>query len=402
MAGRRPCVAVVGGGIGGLATAIGLRRRGVDAVVYEQSRAVAPQGAGIAVGANGHRMLRELGVARRLQDSAVAPLRADFRHWSTGRRMVVHALSGAYEERFKAPFWTVERSAVQQALLAELGPEHVRLGARCAAVEDTGHGAVIRFADGTEAEADAVVGADGIHSAVRDSVFGPEAAVFSGTSGYRALIPMERLAHLPELAEPVLWLWLGPGRHFIAYPVAGGRALNFLAVVPDRDWLIESWSTQGETSELLAAFDGWHPFVTAVLAACERPSRWALYDREPQRTWSRGRVTLLGDAAHAMLPHHGQGANQALEDAVVLAHVLGGATPRTVTEALRAYEQIRRPRTRLLQAGSRKNAGCFQLPDGPEAQARNERLAALPDDLAWIHGHDALGLLGPASASAPV
>lgn len=402
MARRRPYVAVVGGGIGGLAAAIGLRQRGIEVVVHEQSTEVAHQGAGIAVGANGHRVFRELGVAESLKGSAVEPLRADFRHWNTGRRMVSHPLAGAYEERFEAPFWTVERAAVQQALLARLGMGHVRLGARCTEVENTDHGAVIRFADGTESEADAVIGADGIHSVVRHSVFGPEAAVFSGTSGYRALIPMERLRHVPQLAEPVLWLWLGPGRHFIAYPVAGGGALNFLAVVPDHDWTVESWSTEGDTAELLAAFAGWHPFVTDILAACERPGRWALYDREPQRTWSSGPVTLLGDAAHAMLPHHGQGANQSLEDAVVLAHVLGGADADGVAAALRTYEQLRRPRTRLLQAGSRKNADCFQLPDGPEAQARNVRLASLPDDVAWIHGHDALGQLRSPSAPASV
>ncbi|NUP19750.1 MAG: FAD-dependent monooxygenase [Streptomyces sp.] len=396
MARTRPLVAVVGGGIGGLAVAIGLRRRGIEVVVHEQARDLAHQGAGIAIGANGHRALRDLGVVARLTGAAVEPVRADFRHWRTGASMVTHTLTGMYEERFGAPFWTVERAAVQQALLAELGAGRVRLGARCTEVAQTGAGAVLRFADGTETEADAVIGADGIHSAVRHSVFGPDDAVFSGTSGYRALVPMDRLGHLPELAERVLWLWLGPGRHFIAYPVADGAALNFLAVVPDAGWTVESWSTEGDGAELLAAFDGWHPFVTEILAACQRPGRWALYDREPQRVWSAGRVTLLGDAAHAMLPHHGQGANQSLEDAVVLAHLLGDADVHEVDAALRTYERLRRPRTRRLQAGSRTNASCFQLPDGPEAEARNVRLARLPDDLAWIHGHDALGALpGP-------
>ncbi|PZT77623.1 MULTISPECIES: FAD-dependent monooxygenase [unclassified Streptomyces] len=398
MAARRPRVAVVGGGIGGLAVALGLRRQGIEVVVHEQARELSHQGAGIAIGANGHRALRDLGLVERLAESAARPVRADFRHWRTGRSMVTHRLTGNYEKLYGAPFWTVERAAVQEALLAVLGPEHVRLGARCTTVEQTTDGAVLRFADGTEARADAVVGADGIHSAVRHHLFGPDAAVFSGTSGYRALVPMERLRHVPELAEPALWLWLGPGRHFIAYPVADGSALNFLAVVPDRTWTVESWSTEGDPGALLAAFDGWHPFVTEVLGACDHPGRWALYDREPQRTWSVGRVTLLGDAAHAMLPHHGQGANQALEDAVVLARLLAGTDAEGVAGALRAYEQLRRPRTRLIQTGSRKNAGCFQLPDGPEAEARNERLTGLPDDLAWIHGHDALDSLRAAPA----
>lgn len=249
-----------------------------------------------------------------------------------------------------------------------------------------------------------VVGADGIHSAVRHGVFGPDNAVFSGTSGYRALVSMERLRHRPELAEETLWLWLGPGRHVIVYPVAGGTLLNFLAVVPDRDWTVESWSTEGTVEELLCHFEGWHPFVTEVLSAADRVGRWALYDREPLRDWSLGRVTLLGDAAHAMLPHHGQGANQSLEDAVVLTRLLGEAASGgdDVAAALRGYEVARRPRTRLLQAGSRRNAGCFQAQDGPEAEARDARLATLPEDLAWIHGHDALAALraGPAALSA--
>ncbi|OII68676.1 FAD-dependent monooxygenase [Streptomyces sp. CC77] len=401
MPARRPRVAVVGGGIGGLATAVGLRQQGVDVTVHEQAEDTTGRGAGIALGANGHRALRALGVATRLDGSAVAPLRAEFRHWRTGRTLAAHALAGTYAQRFGAPFLTVERAALQRALLAELGPGPLRRGARCTAVEQTGHGVVLRFEDGTETEADAAVGADGIHSAVRHSLFGPDRAVFSGTSGYRALVPLERLRGRPELREDVLWLWLGPGRHVIAYPVAGGTLLNFLAVVPDRDWTVESWSTEGTTGELLGHFEGWHPFVTDVLAAADRPGRWALYDREPLRHWTRGRVTLLGDAAHAMLPHHGQGANQCLEDAVVLARLLGGASAgRGVVEALRRYEVERRPRTRLLQAGSRRNAGCFQAPDGPEADARDARLAGLPEDLAWIHGHDALAALGTASTAA--
>jgi len=397
---RRLRVAVVGGGIGGLATAIGLERSGAEVIVHEQSREPAEKGAGIAVGANGHRVLRELGVAEGLAAVAVRPLRADFRHWSTGRTMVRHELADTYQERFGAPFWTVERSAVQQALLSAVGSAQLRFGTRCTGVEQTPGAAVVRFEDGSETEADVVVGADGIHSAVRLSLYGTDQAVFSGTSGYRALVPMERLAHLHELAESTLWLWLGPGRHFIAYPVAGGTLLNFLAVVPDREWTVESWSTEGRAADVCAAFEGWHPFVTEILAAAEHPGRWALYDREPLRTWSTGRATLLGDAAHAMLPHHGQGANQALEDAVALGQLLGATDSDGVADALRQYEVERRPRTRLMQASSRKNATCFQLPDGPEAEARNVRLTSLPDDLSWIHSHDAVTSLRSRTAPA--
>ncbi|MBZ4318339.1 FAD-dependent monooxygenase [Streptomyces huiliensis] len=401
MAGRRPRIAVVGGGIGGLAAAVALRRSGVEAVVHEQAPRPTATGAGVAIGANGHRVLRSLGIDRRLATTAVVPLRVDFRHWSTGRTVAGLGIGDSYEQRFGAPFRHLERSALQDALLAAADGIPVRFGARCTGVEQTPDGAVARFADGSVAEADAVVGADGIHSAVRNAVFGPDEAVFSGTSGYRALVPLDRVPDLPELAEPVLWLWVGPGRHVVVYPVAGGRLLNFLAVVPDPAWTVESWVTEGRTGDLLAAFDGWHPSLTRLLAAAERPGRWALYDREPRRAWTRGRITLLGDAAHPMLPHHGQGANQALEDAAVLAALLAGAGPDDVPAALRRYELARRPRTRAIQAGSRRNAACLQLPDGPQATARDADLATLPDRLAWIHGHDALAeLRAPAPGEA--
>ncbi|MER5783464.1 FAD-dependent monooxygenase [Streptomyces mobaraensis] len=393
MAGRRPTIAVVGGGIGGLAAAVALRRSGLDVVVHEQAAEPTATGAGVAIGANGHRVLRSLDVDRRLAATAVAPSRVDFRHWRTGRTVAGLGVGDGYERRFGAPFWHLERSALQDALLAAADGIPVRFGARCTGVEQTPDGAVVRFADGSAAEADAVVGADGIHSAVRDAVFGPDKAVFSGTSGYRALVPLDRLPDLPELADPVLWLWVGPGRHVVVYPVAGGRLLNLLAVVPDPAWTVESWVTEGRTADLLAAFDGWHPALTGLLAAVDRPGRWALYDREPRRSWTRGRVTLLGDAAHPMLPHHGQGANQALEDAAVLAALLADAAPADVPAALRRYERTRRPRTRAIQTGSRQNATCLHLPDGPQATARDANLTTLPDRLAWIHGHDPLDAL---------
>jgi 2-polyprenyl-6-methoxyphenol hydroxylase-like FAD-dependent oxidoreductase len=386
---RRLRVAVVGAGIGGLATAIALRRQGADVVVYEQASQIRAVGAGIAVGANGSRLLRRLGIDARVARVAVRPARVEFRHWRSGRILASHLLAEAYEERFGAPLWTIQRGDLQRALLDEYGDGPLMLSRRCTEVTEEADGVRLRFADGCEAEADVVVGADGVHSAVRARVFGPDEAIFSKTSAYRALVPMDALAHLAELSDPVLWLWFGPGRHFVAYPVAGGRLLNFLAVVPDEQWTIESWTTRGDPGEARAAFAGWHPFVTEILAATGPIGRWALYDRDPLRRWSTSRVTLLGDAAHSMLPHHGQGANQALEDAVVLARLLGGASPLQTGGALRRYESLRRVRTRQLQAGSRRNANCFQLPDGPEADSRNARLANLPDDLTWIHGFDA-------------
>ncbi|WP_253765969.1 FAD-dependent monooxygenase [Goodfellowiella coeruleoviolacea] len=387
-------VAVVGAGIGGLLTAIVLRRNGVGVTVYEQAPELTEIGAGLAIGANGSRLLRRLGLLESLAEVAVRPVRIQFHRWHSGEVFCAHPMGDAYDRMFGAPFHTVHRADVQRVLAgAYLGEGGVlELGRKCVGVTEDAGGVELVFADGSRVEADVVVGADGVHSVVRDAVAGPDRPVFSGTSGYRGLVPVDRLRSVPELGfepdRPALWLFPGPGRHLISYPVSGGRLVNFLAVVPDTDWTLESWVARGEVAEAVAAFDGWNPVVRALLGGVDAISRWALYDREPFQRWSSARMVLLGDAAHPMLPHQGQGANQAIEDAVVLAACLTGAGPDRVAAALHRYETVRRPRTRQLQLASRRNRECFQAPDGPAAQARDARLRQLPEDLAWIHAHD--------------
>ncbi|KAA2264897.1 hypothetical protein F0L68_07475 [Solihabitans fulvus] len=394
MAGRPLSVAVVGAGIGGLAVGTALRLRGVDARVYEQATALTSVGAGIAVGANGSRLLARLGATERLEETAVRPERAQFHRWADGTPFCSHEMGAHYESLFGAPFYTVHRGDLQRVLrdtYVAAGGE-VLLGRACAGVAQDADGVELSFRDGSTARADVLIGADGVHSAIRTTVAGPDTAVFSGTSGFRGLAPVDRLPRVPELgfdpARPALWLFPGPGRHLISYPVSGGRLVNFLAVIPDPGWTLESWVAEDDPANAVAAFAGWNPVVTALLGAVDEISRWALYDREPLAHWSFGRITLLGDAAHPMLPHHGQGGNQAIEDAIVLANCLAGAEPGDVAAALRAYESARRPRARQLQLGSRRNGECFQVPDGPATEERDRRLATLPDQLAFIHGHD--------------
>ncbi|SHG96485.1 FAD-dependent monooxygenase [Streptoalloteichus hindustanus] len=389
-------VVVVGGGIGGLTAALALRRQGVEVVVHEQAPALAEVGAGIAVGANASRLLRRMGLLDELAEVAVRPLRLQFHRWHSGEIFCAHEMGDSYDELFGAPFLTVHRADVQR-LLAEVYVREggrLELGRECVGVAEDAGGVELVFAGNTTpVRSDVVVGADGVHSVVRAAVAGADRPVFSGTSGYRGLVPVERLPRLPELGfepdRPALWLFPGPGRHLISYPVSGGRLVNLLAVVPDEEWTRESWVALGEPAEAVEAFAGWNAVVAALLGGLDVVSRWALYDREPVRRWSTDHITLLGDAAHPMLPHQGQGANQAVEDAVVLADCLADVGRDEVPAALRRYESVRRPRTRQLQLASRRGRECFQALDGPAAEERDGWLPQLPDRLAWIHGHDA-------------
>jgi salicylate hydroxylase len=223
---------------------------------------------------------------------------------------------------------------------------------------------------------------------------GEERPRFTGCIAYRGLIPMERVAHLDiEFASTN---WMGPGRHFVHYPVASGRVLNFVGLIEQYAWETESWTEPGDLSVMAAAYQGWHPQVPAIIAAADRTFKWALLDRMPLPRWSFGRVTLLGDACHPMLPFLGQGAAQALEDGAALTSCLN-ARGDDVVEALKLYETVRLPRTARVQQISRDNKDRFHLPDGPAQQERDARMATgttdwSPQSIAWLYGHDAAEL----------
>ncbi|WP_305785724.1 FAD-dependent monooxygenase [Symbioplanes lichenis] len=370
-------VAIVGAGVGGLTAAVALRGRGIHADVYEQQSRPAEIGAGVSLGANGMRVLDGLGLGAAVRGVASNLPRIQFRHWRTGGVFHEHPLGDWYERRFGGPFLGVHRADLHRVLLDAYEGKPV-LGRRCVGVQEGADGVTAEFADGSRVRADVVVGADGLRSAVRAHVAGADAPVFSGTSCFRGLVPGSDIDGLT--------FFLGPGRHLVAYPVRGGDFVNFVAYVPDPGRPRESWSARSTPGEAAAAFDGWTATVTSLLGRAGEVGRWALYDREPVRRWSTGRVTLLGDAAHPMLPHAGQGSNQAIEDAAALAACL--AAGDDVAAALHRYEQVRKARTRQIQAGSRGNAACFQLPDGPAADERNARLRDLPETAGWIHGYD--------------
>jgi salicylate hydroxylase len=380
-----PRIAVVGGGIGGLAAAAFLHRAGFRATVYEQASALTKVGAGLVVAPNAARLLRRLGVLDRLLRRAV-PLDWgwEFRRWADGTVLSAEKLTDACERLYGERTYVVHRADLLDALKAVVPENWLRLGARCTAVDGTR----LRFADGSQVEADVVIGADGVHSVVRDAVAKHTPPEYSGVCAFRTIVPAEAA---PAFAlRRAQTLWLGPGRHFVHYPISAGRAVNVVAFAPAGDYVDESWSATASVEQFHAEFADWDPRVTDLITAGEVPGRWALLDRPPLRHWSRGRVTLLGDAAHPMFPFFAQGAAQSVEDAAVLARCLA-ASPGDPEQALKRYEETRLARTTRLQEISRARRENNHLPDGPGQQARDAALAGA-DPLVrngWIYGYDA-------------
>jgi salicylate hydroxylase len=373
-------IAVVGAGIGGLTAAVALARRGIGCEVYERSAAPGGSGAGLQLSANAMAVLHRLGVGPAPAD-AVRPQARELRRWQDDSLISRVELGPDAERRFGAPYLTVRRAALSRALLAAAGPANVRFGARCVGVRDDGDGVLLRFADGSQRRAGAVIGADGLHSIVRGAVH-QDAVRYSGHTVYRAVLPAERAGRLAT--PPRVVVWLGPGRHCVTYPVDGGRSLNLVATAPEPAPPTAVREVAG--SDLLAAYSGWHPAVRGLLAVAGRFDHHGLFDRPALPSWHRGRVVLLGDAAHPMLPFIAQGAAQAIEDADVLAAHLGepGGSAR--------YEAARRGHVERVCAVARAGLRDHHLPDGPEQRARDAALAAT--DLStfdWLYaaGHDA-------------
>jgi salicylate hydroxylase len=382
-------VAVVGGGIGGLVLALALRERGVAFELYEQADELREVGAAVALSANATRELRRLGLGEQVEAVSVVPSALVIRRWDTGEVIADHPMGrgGAYEAAFGAPYYGVHRVALLAALADRLGGEGLHPGHRCAGVDELPSGAELRFADGASAIADLVVGADGVHSVIRPHVAGPVRGRYSGTVGYRGLVPVEDMPSLPDPTP--LQFWAGPGRHLLHYAIDGGRTVNFLAVVRVAEWSNATWMEECAVSDAVDAFAGWHPAVTEMVGATPVGARWALHDLEPLERWHTDHVVLMGDAAHAMVPHQGQGANQTIEDAIALADELADADAAgDLAAALRRYAERRRKRTARVQRWSRRAADLMHLPDGPEVAPRDALFGDLYSELHWIHAHD--------------
>jgi salicylate hydroxylase len=385
-------IAIVGAGLGGLAAALYLRHAGLQAAVYEQASDLREVGAGIVVSPNMVRTLGRLGLASRLPECAVRLEAAwEFRRWQDGRVLFVQPMGEQCERLYGAHCYVAHRADLLTLLRQALPGAQLQLDHRCTALRQDGDGVELSLArrDGTQIRvaADAVIGADGIHSTVQSAVAQLEAR-FSGSCAFRCLVPADKA---PAMSlRPVQTLWLGPGRHFVHYPISGGKLVNVVAIVPAGEWRVESWTADGDVADLSAEFAGWDERVQQLIVSASSTKRWALYDRNPLERWSAGRVTLLGDAAHAMLPFFAQGAAQAIEDAYVLAACLKDADRASVPQALQRYEAIRRPRASQVQLMSRGRELRNHLPDGPEQAQRDAELAN-GDPLrqsAWLYAHD--------------
>jgi 2-polyprenyl-6-methoxyphenol hydroxylase-like FAD-dependent oxidoreductase len=386
---NHPRIAIIGGGIGGLAAAAFLHRAGLSATVYEQAAELKEVGAGLVVAPNAARLIRRLGVMDQFEQSAVRMDTGwEFRRWEDGTVISVEMLDGACERLYGEHTYAIHRANLLDVIRTAVPTGDVQLDSRCVSVTPDDEGVRLLFADGRTAQADIVIGADGVHSVVRGVVTQPTPPEYSGICAFRALVPA---AEAPEFSRRrAHTLWVGPGHHLVHYPIAAGRYVNLVAFAPANDYTEESWSATATREELLAEFDGWDSRLVDLISAAGTPGRWELLDRAPLKRWSSGSVTLLGDAAHPMFPFFAQGAAQAIEDSAVLATCLAADTGNPEV-ALKRYESARIGRTTRLQEASHARAHINHLPDGPEQQARDASLGEA-DPLVqndWIYGYDA-------------
>jgi salicylate hydroxylase len=391
-------VIVVGAGIGGLAAALALRGQGVEVQVVEQANELREIGAGLQISSNGLRVLRDLGLEQALADVAVAARSIVFRDLLSDRVLVEQPLGRAAAARYGAPFFQVHRADLLGLLAEALPARCLRLGSEVLDVHQDAAGASATLAGGEELVADAVVGADGIHSRVQQAVVGRQTPRFSGILGWRALLAREQAAELG--LGPTCDCWLGPGRSVVTYWVRRGELLNVIGFVPAREVRRESWTASGDVDEMRASFAGAGPLVQRMMSLVSSAFITGVYYHHPLERWSDGRVTLLGDAAHATQPYLAQGACQSLEDAAVLAHLLGRNGPRGVPYAFAQYEQRRRPRTTKVQAVARAAERFWHERDPVQIRARDGRFRGLArlDPLAetvwgWLYRHDPIAAL---------
>ena len=353
-------IGIVGAGIGGLAAANALHQAGHDVVVFEQSRQFLRVGADINLTPNAVRALDGLGagIAQAVRASAARPTHRISRTWDTGEETSRLAMGDEAERKYGAPQLTIHRADLLAALADAFPAERVRFGKRAQSIEARADGGVaIRFTDDSEAtQLDGLIGADGIHSVVRNTMFGAESPRFTGVVAFRAVVPTERVKDVPNIQAFTKWWGATPESQIVTFPLNQGRDTFIFATTAQDSWHEESWTTPGSVDELRGFYADFHPDARALLDACDSVLKTALYERDPLTAWSLGHMTLVGDACHPMMPFMAQGAGMAIEDGVVLARNLAGvAAPAQVAAALRRYETMRMERASQIQVGSRGN-----------------------------------------------
>jgi salicylate hydroxylase len=391
-------ILIIGGGIGGLTTALALLQRGLDVAVYEQAPVLREVGAGVQIGSNGTHVLYAMGLKEALQRVQVLPPRRVLRHWRTGETWDWFNLGAASVKRYGTPHLLLHRNDLHGLLAAAvraLKPDAIKLGMRAQAVAQTADAATVQFADGQSATGSAVIAADGIHSQVRQCLFGPGKPAFIGCVAWRGIIAMDRLP--PHLAQLLTTNWIGPHGHVLHYPVRRGELMNFISIVERDDWQVESWIVEGTRDELAGDFRGWHEDVHTFIDNIDTPYKWALLARGPMERWVDRRITLLGDACHPTLPFLGQGAVMAIEDAYVVAACLA-SYPDDPQRAFTRYEEIRKERTSAVVRKSHDNRRHVFSPALADPGALASEVAQywqqehVKERLDWLYDYDATAI----------
>lgn len=392
---KTPKILIAGGGIGGMAAALALLRRGYDVEIYEQAPELGEVGAGVQISPNGARALDALGVFETLKKASCAPRRKEFRLWNTGRAWPMFDLGEIAIEKYGYPYLTVYRPDLLATLVdavRAIAPDAIHLASTVEDISVRDDGVTLHLKGGQSADGDILIGADGVKSTVRKCLFGDDEANFTGMIAWRAVIPMERL---PEhMRQMVGWTWIGPGGHLVNYPLRGGQLMNMIGTIERDNWQVESWYTQGSIEECAHDFAGWHEDVQTLIHAAPAVMKWAFMERPPRQKWTQGRASLLGDAAHATLPFLAQGAVMSIEDGVVLARCLEAFDdPR---EALLRYEGARVERTSRMVLGAKENTARFHeaalaTEEGAIRYMENEwSRAPIHDRYDWLYRYDVM------------
>ncbi|NHN88856.1 FAD-dependent monooxygenase [Acetobacter conturbans] len=390
-------VAIVGGGIGGVALARSLDRLGIDCHLFERASTFGEIGAGVQITPNAVKVLQALGLESELARVGFLPEAMVGFNWQSGQELFRTPLRDTCPDLFGAAFYHVHRADLHAMLAKDIPAERVTLGLACTGLRQEGDKPVVCFEDGSEFAADLVVGADGVRSVIRASLWGDEPASYTGHMCWRALVPVQY--HPLPYVTPTSAFWMGPKGHVVTYYVKGGAMVNIVAVNENHDWIEESWTVKSEQAELIGAFTGWNENLIRLFQDTDPDQiyKWGLFDRDPMTRWSQDTVTLLGDAAHPMLPFLSQGAAMAIEDGYVLAEALDTFGTDQLRAALEAYEAERRPRTARVQLEARERGRTYHL-SSPEAlrerdlafqreQADNPNAVGIKAE--WVYQYDA-------------